>query len=152
MKLHRHHAKSLLAASPRAGTRVRVFPKQGFTLIEVLVTLLLIGIVLPAMMHGVTLAMSAADAARHRNDATQLARSQLTQLVAGSQWSNSNNLSGDFSPDWPGYQWKATVQPWDQDTSGMSIQQIDLTITWQDNGRPQSLTLTTLAYQRGQTQ
>ncbi|MGD0464132.1 MAG: prepilin-type N-terminal cleavage/methylation domain-containing protein [Tepidisphaeraceae bacterium] len=124
----------------------------GFTLIEVLVTLLLIGIVLPAMMHGVTLAMAAGDGARHRNDATQLGKSQLAQIVAGTQWNNTPNLSGDFSPDWPGYQWKAAVQPWNQDTSGMGIQQIDLTVSWQERGRTETLTLTTLAYQRGQTQ
>jgi prepilin-type N-terminal cleavage/methylation domain-containing protein len=124
----------------------------GFTLVEVLVTLLLIGIVLPAIMHGVTLAMAAGDGARHRNDATQLAKSQLAQLVAGTQWSNTSNLSGDFSPDWPGYQWKAVVQPWDQDTSGMGIQQIDLTVSWQERGRTETLVLSTLAYQREQTQ
>jgi prepilin-type N-terminal cleavage/methylation domain-containing protein len=126
--------------------------RTGFTLVEVLVTLLLIGIVLPAIMHGITLAMAAGDAARHRNDAAQLAKSQLAQLVAGTQWANTTNLSGDFSPDWPGYQWKAVVQPWNQDTSGMGIQQIDLTVNWQERGRGESLTLTTLAYQRGQTQ
>jgi prepilin-type N-terminal cleavage/methylation domain-containing protein len=125
--------------------------KRGFTLIEVLVTLLLIGIVLPAIMHGVTLAMAAGDSARHRNEATELASSQLAQIVAGSQWVNATSLSGDFSPDWPGYQWTATVQPWDQDTSGMGINQIDLTVTWQERGQQQSLTLTTLAYPRGQS-
>ncbi|HEY1922425.1 MAG TPA: prepilin-type N-terminal cleavage/methylation domain-containing protein [Tepidisphaeraceae bacterium] len=126
--------------------------RTGFTLIEVLVTLLLIGIVLPTTMHGVTLAMHAGDAARHRNDAVQLAKSELTQIVTGTQWSSTANLSGDFSPDWPGYQWKATVTPWDQDTSGMGLQQIDLTVTWQEQGGPESLTLSTLAYQRSQTQ
>ncbi|HEX4053970.1 MAG TPA: prepilin-type N-terminal cleavage/methylation domain-containing protein [Tepidisphaeraceae bacterium] len=125
--------------------------RRGFTLIEVLVTLVLIGIVLPAIMHGVTVAMAAGDSARHRNEATELAKSELAQIIAGSQWSNATNLSGDFSPDWPGYQWKATVYPWDQDTSGMGIQQIDLTVTWQERGHPESLTLTTLAYPRGQT-
>jgi prepilin-type N-terminal cleavage/methylation domain-containing protein len=146
-----HNSSQLLAASP--ATRVVARNRRaGFTLIEVLVTLLLIGIVLPAMMHGITLAMHAGDAARHRNDATQLAKSQLAQLVSGTQWASTTNLSGDFSPDWPGYQWKATVQPWDQDTTGMSIQQIDLTVSWQERGGTESLTLTTLAYQRSQTQ
>jgi hypothetical protein len=98
------------------------------------------------MMHGITLAMHAGD------DAIQLAKSELAQLVSGTQWSTSTNLSGDFSPDWPGYQWKATVQAWDQDTSGMGIQQIDLTVTWQERGGTESLALTTLAYQRSQTQ
>jgi prepilin-type N-terminal cleavage/methylation domain-containing protein len=124
--------------------------RNGFTLIEVLVTLLLIGIVLPAIMHGVTLAMAAGDAARHRNEATELAKSQLAQIIAGSQWVNSTSLAGNFAPDWPGYQWTATAEPWDQDTSGMGIEQIDLTVTWQEHGQRQSLKLSTLAYPRGQ--
>jgi prepilin-type N-terminal cleavage/methylation domain-containing protein len=134
-----------------AGRAMKRIHRRGFTLIEVLVTLLLIGIVLPAIMHGITLAMVAGDAARHRSDAAQLAISEMAQLVAGTQWSNTTNLSGNFSPDWPTYSWKATVQPWDQDTSGMGIQQIDLTVNWLERGREESLTLTTLAYVKGQT-
>jgi len=124
--------------------------KAGFTLVEVLVTLLLIGIVLPAIMHGLTLAMAAGDAARHRNEATELAKSQLAQIISASQWVNTPSLSGSFAPDWPDYQWTATTQPWDQDTSGMGINQIQLTVTWQEHGRQQTLTLSTLAYPRGQ--
>jgi hypothetical protein len=96
--------------------------------------------------------MHAGDAARHRNDAIQLAKSQLVQIVAEIQSATATNLSGDFSPDWPGYQWKATVQPWNQDTSGMGIQEIDLTVSWQERGGAETLTLTSLAYQRTQTQ
>jgi prepilin-type N-terminal cleavage/methylation domain-containing protein len=124
--------------------------KSGFTLIEVLVTLLLIGIVMPAIMHAITISSAAAGAARHRNEAVELAKSQLATIIAGTQWQSTTNLSGDFSPDWPDYQWRATVTPWNLDTSGMGIQQIDLTVSWTDRGHPQSLTLTTLAYLRGQ--
>jgi prepilin-type N-terminal cleavage/methylation domain-containing protein len=121
---------------------------SGFTLVEVLVTLLLIGIVIPAIMNAITTATAAGGSARTRNDAAQLAKSQMALLLAGTQWQTSTNLSGDFSPDWPQYHWKAEVQPWNQDTSGMGIEQIDLTITWLDRGRQQSMLLTSVAYPR----
>ena len=121
---------------------------RGFTLIEVLVTLLLIGIVIPAIMHAITAAMTAGASAHNRNDAAQLAKSQMALLLAGTQWQTSTSLSGDFSPDWPQYHWQAEVQPWNQDTSGMGIEQIDLTISWMDRGRTESMLLTSLAYPR----
>jgi prepilin-type N-terminal cleavage/methylation domain-containing protein len=123
---------------------------RGFTLIEVLVTLLLIGITLPAIMHAITMGEAAAYSAQRRNQATQLASSQMAQIVSGQQWS-SGTLSGSFAPDWPDFDWKATVTPWNQDTSGMGLQQIDLTVSWTDSGRPNSITISTLAYQKGQT-
>jgi len=121
---------------------------RGFTLIEVLVTLLLIGIVIPAIMHAITAATAAGGSAHNRNDAAQLAKSQMALLLAGTQWQTSTSLSGDFSPDWPQYHWQAQVQPWNQDTSGMGIEQIDLTVSWVDRGRQQSMVLTSLAYPR----
>jgi prepilin-type N-terminal cleavage/methylation domain-containing protein len=125
--------------------------KKGFTLIEVLVTLLLIGIVIPALMHVVTIAATAGREAADRNQAAELAKSQLAVIVAGTQWQSSNNLSGDFSPDWPGYAWKATVQPWNLDTSGMGINEIDLTVSWLERGHERDVTLSSLAYPRTTT-
>ena len=124
--------------------------KSGFTLIEILVTLLLIGIVIPALMHVITISATAARDAANRNQAAELAKSQLALVVAGGQWQNGNGLSGDFSPDFADYQWSATVQPWAQDTSGMGINEIDLTVSWTQRGQKQSLELSTLAYPRQQ--
>ena len=124
--------------------------KSGFTLIEILVTLLLIGIVIPALMHVITIAGAAGRDAANRNQAAVLAKSQLALVLAGGQWQNGSNLSGDFSPDFPGYQWSATAQPWTQDTSGMGINEIDLTVTWTQRGQKQTVVLSTLAYQRQQ--
>ncbi len=117
---------------------------HAFTLIEVLATLLLMAIVLPAVMQGVTLATGAGSAARWRTEAAGLAKSKLSEIIATDQW-QQGNLSGDFNPDWPGFQWQATVQPWPGDTNGTGLQQVDLTVTWTERGRSESLTLTTLA-------
>ena len=54
--------------------------RAGFTLIEVLAALVLIGVVLPVAMKGVSIAMQAASHARHTGEAVELARHKLTEL------------------------------------------------------------------------
>ncbi|MGD1278170.1 MAG: prepilin-type N-terminal cleavage/methylation domain-containing protein [Tepidisphaeraceae bacterium] len=124
--------------------------RRGFTLIEVLATLMLLAIVFPVMMQGITVAGSVADAARRRTEATGLAQSKLAEIVANGQW-QQGNLSGDFGSDWPAYRWEATVQPWTLDNTSQSLQQIDLRVVWTARGRENSVTVTTLAYVRGQS-
>jgi len=111
---------------------------------------MLLAIVFPVMMQGITVAGSVADAARRRTEATGLAQSKLAEIVANGQW-QQGNLSGDFGSDWPAYRWEATVQPWALDNTSQSLQQIDLRVVWTARGRENSVTVTTLAYVRGQS-
>src|SRR5688500_7535196 len=55
---------------------------RGFTLAEVLATLVLVGLVLPAVMKGISLALAASDDARRRVEAVGLAENKLTELTA----------------------------------------------------------------------
>ncbi len=120
---------------------------RGFTLIEVLAALLLIAIVLPVVMKGVTLAGAAASDARRRTEAAGLAESKLNEIVATGQWQGAGALNGDFGTDWPDYRWEATVQPWAGDSTSSSIQQIDLRVIWIARGHEDSLALSTLRIQ-----
>jgi prepilin-type N-terminal cleavage/methylation domain-containing protein len=123
--------------------------RGGFTLVEVLVTLMFLAICLPAIMGGISLATKVGAQTVHRTDAAQLAQSKLSEIISSDEW-ESGNLSGDFGADWPNYHWQADVQPWAADTTSAGIQQIDLNVYWTDQGRQQSVTLTTLAYARSQ--
>lgn len=130
------------ARTPRARS-IRSGRRHGFTLIEVLATLLLIGIVLPVIMQGFSIATRVGSAAKRRTEAGALADAKLTELVATAQW-QSGIMSGDFNPDWPAYQWSAQVQPW----SDSGVDELDLTVTWTGrNGQPDSLTVSTLVYE-----
>lgn len=120
--------------------------RRGFTLIEVLVTLMLIGIVLPTVMHGLALSGAAADSARHRTEAAGLAQSQLALILAGQTWQNGNQ-SGVFT-DWPDYSWQMSAAPWSGDTIGVGLQEIDMKVSWSERNHPTSITLSTLAYPR----
>ena len=119
----------------------------GFTLIEVLAAMLLIGIVLPVVMQGVMAATRAGSDAHRRTEAATLAQSKLQELTVTGQW-DGGTLSGDFGADWPAYRWQATVADWANDAQGVGMQQVDVSVTWTDRGRPASLTVSGLAYVR----
>jgi prepilin-type N-terminal cleavage/methylation domain-containing protein len=121
--------------------------RRGFTLIEVLATLLVMSIVIPTVMQGIAIADRAADSARRRTEASGLAQMELATILATESWQNGSQ-SGDFNPDWPGYQWSSQVAAWPGDTVGAGLQEIDLTVSWTVGGRKSSLTLCSLAYAR----
>src|SRR5579862_2433153 len=112
---------------------------SGFTLVEVLATVVLMAIVLPVAMRGIGLATKVAGVAEHRAVAAQLAQSKLHELLATSGW-QSGTLNGDFSPDQPAYKWRAEMQAWD----GSSIEEFDVHVLWTVNGREEQVTLSTL--------
>ena len=123
-------------------------PRRGFTLIEALVTLLLIGIVLPAIMHAITISLAAGSAARTRNQAAELARSQLAQIMLEmSQGQSAGDSAGDFSEQgFPNFKWQSTVTPFSLDTSGMNMQEVHLSVTWPEHSHQESMMLSSLAY------
>jgi prepilin-type N-terminal cleavage/methylation domain-containing protein len=123
--------------------------RGGFTLVEVLVTLMFLAISLPAIMEGISLATKVGSQTVHRTEAAGLAQSKLAEIVSSEEW-ESGNLSGDFGADWPSYRWQADVQPWAEDTTSAGIQQIDVNVYWTEQGREQSIVLSTLAYARSQ--
>jgi prepilin-type N-terminal cleavage/methylation domain-containing protein len=141
-------ASSILARSSVPYSLFPV-PSPGFTLIEVLVTLLLIAIVIPTVMKGMTLGGKTADQARHRNEAVELAEGELGTILSSQSWQNGSQ-SGDFNPNWPGYTWESSVAAWPGDTAGAGLQEIDLTVKWTEGSQPASIVLSSLAYARVQ--
>lgn len=103
---------------------------------EVLATLVLIGLVLPAVMQGVSLALFVEDDARRRTEAAALAELKLNELVADESLASA--ASGDFGTDWPAYRWRSSQ------TSGPdSMTELSVEVWWTDRGEEKSFTLTT---------
>ena len=136
------------ACSPQSAIGNRQSAIHGFTLIEVLVTLLLIGLVIPAIMRAIITAALAGGTALHRNDAAALANSQLASLILAVSQGQTPPTSGEIDQGSIQYYWQATVAPWNQDTTSMGIQDIDLTMKWSAGGHAESMTLSSLAYNR----
>ena len=112
----------------------------GFTLVEVLATLVLLGIVVPVAMRGVSMALAAASTARRTAEAASLAQAKLNELIIDGTWQTSGT-TGDFSPDHPEYRWTCANAARDYGTY-----EVALTVTWTQRGRERSLSLTTLVY------
>ena len=120
-------------------SRIRYRRRNAFTLVEVLATLVLIGIVIPVAMQGVSVAMSAASNARRTAEAASLGEAQLNRLVASHDW-QFGVVSGDFTPHHPDYKWSVETYPRD-----FAVTEIILHVTWLDRGRERSLAVSTFA-------
>lgn len=136
MKLIDRRLRHRVTRSPRRARRTR-----GFTLVEVLATLVLLGIVLPVAMRGVSMAMAAAANARRTAEATMLAEAKLNELVADGTWA-SGSLAGDFAPDKPEYQWSCLTS-----TRDYGLTEVAIRVTWTSRGQVRELIVATLASQ-----
>ena len=114
---------------------------QGFTLVEIMATLVLIAIILPVAMKGISLALRTSDDARARMEATSLAETKLSELVATGDW-RSNELAGDFGAEWPDYSWSAEVMDWE----GAVLQQVTVRVEWTRRSQDRAVALSTLVY------
>jgi general secretion pathway protein I len=113
----------------------------GFTFIELLATMVFLGIIMPVAMRSIGLCTRLGGQSRRQIEAASLARTKLTEMTSSSDWSTGEE-SGDFGTDWPGYRWTAAVSSW----SDSVVSQLDVTVTWQSQGRERSVTLSTLVY------
>jgi len=112
----------------------------GFTFIELLATVVLLGIIMPVAMQTISICTRLAGQSRKEMEAASLASIKLTELVASGDW-ESGARSGEFT-DWPGYRWTVDVFNWTQST----VRQLDVTVHWQSQGQERELVLSTLVY------
>ncbi|MBI1371549.1 MAG: prepilin-type N-terminal cleavage/methylation domain-containing protein [Phycisphaera sp.] len=142
---------------PHPGERGSARRARGFTFVEVLAAMLLMAIVLPVAMRGITLALRAESDAADRTEALMLAQSKLAELVATGDWQDGS-LEGAFdetpsgesmhatdasaADDGPAgrFTWSAQVEDW----LDSRVSQLAVTVTWPSRGAERSVTLTTL--------
>jgi len=113
----------------------------GFTFIELLATVVLIAVIMPVAMRCIALCTRLGGNARRQIEAVSLANTQLTELITSGDW-ETGEKRGDFGSDWPQYEWQADVTNW---TESM-VRQLDVTVSWQSQGREHTVTLSTLVY------
>lgn len=117
--------------------------KSGaFTLVEILVTLVFMGVVLPAVVSALLIANRASVAADRAAVATQLAQNEMSELLVDDAWASSAS-SGDFGPDYPGYTWRLAQRNW----TDAAMTELTVEVKFQVQGRDQSVKLATLATQ-----
>jgi prepilin-type N-terminal cleavage/methylation domain-containing protein len=119
--------------------------RRAFTLVEVLAALLLIAIVLPVVMRGISAGTSSASLTRRRTEASSLAQSKLAEIMATEQW-RDGALNGTFTlaetENAADYSWRAELQQWSEE----NVKQLDLYVTWTTGKGEQNVMLSTLIY------
>jgi type II secretory pathway pseudopilin PulG len=105
---------------------------------EVLVTMVLMGIVLPIVLQAVSVARSAATTARRTSEAATLAQSKLNEMLASGDITMFG-MSGDFGQEWQAYQWSCQTV-----TDTLGFTQVTVTVTWRERGQQRTYNLSTL--------
>lgn len=112
--------------------------KNGFTLIELMVALALLGIILIALTNATVVAIRHNAYIEHRKVALELAQSKLNELTSlPSEQLNSGEENKTISPITYGISWAVTT------TSSPSGKDIKITASWQEMGKNHSIILNT---------
>jgi len=115
---------------------------HGFTLIEVLVAVVIVGVVLPIAMRGISLATTVANLTHQRATAATLARQKLDELVTTKDY-KSSALEGDYGDDAPEFAWHVTLDDWSDSTLSL----LTVRVTWTWRYAEQSVSMSTLVPQ-----
>lgn len=118
----------------------KLYSKNGFTLVEILATFVLIAIILPVAMEGISLSTRMASESRRKIEAGTLAEKKLTEITITRDWINGDQ-SGDFGNEYPEFKWRYKVSEWGKEEL---IRQIDLYVEWAAIKETHSVSVTTL--------
>ena len=119
--------------------------RRGFTLLEALIAIVLVAVVLPVGIAGISGAAHAAGQVRRNDLARRLAEGKLNQLVVTGEWQTSAT-SGDFDPatdgdDAAGFHWQLTSTAWRDPT----VHDLRLAVTWDPVSDAHTVAVETLA-------
>jgi prepilin-type N-terminal cleavage/methylation domain-containing protein len=117
----------------------RVHHQQGFTLLEVLVAALIMGIAVAGLLQGLSTSTRNAARLSQYDRATLLARQKMDELLVASEIRRGQPLTGTFDPALAGgapIGWTAVVQPFETAPGAgpgqWVVDRIQLEIWWMD--------------------
>ena len=125
-----------------SGAKTNFKSRTGFTLIELLATFVLIAIIIPVAMRGISLSTRIASHSKKQIEAISLAETKLTEFLITEDWLDGDQ-SGDFGEEWPEYRWNLVIEDWEEEETS---QQLALSVEWSESGLGRSVTLTTIVY------
>jgi prepilin-type N-terminal cleavage/methylation domain-containing protein len=117
--------------------------ERGFTLVEILATFVLIAVILPVVMEGLSLSMKLGSKSKRQIEAGALAETKLTELLLSGDYDDGDQ-SGEFDTEDINYKWSLEVEDWEEEDS---MQQLTMTVDWTNGSEiNHSVSLTTLVY------
>ena len=118
--------------------------RGAFTLIEALAAILLMALILPTALTGVSQALRVSGALQRQHIALELAETKMAELLSDGSWQNSAQ-SGAFDKALFGelsvaYKWTLEVDAWRDAT----VRHVRVTVSWSDSEHDQ-ISIETLA-------
>lgn len=119
-------------------------PERGFTLLEILVALVIVGLALGTLFHGVGAGVTAMSFADQQRTALLAGQSMLEQL--GNNREVADDTTEGVLPS--GQSWRLAISPLPVDRQGPPAPLVGhlvrLTVSWQQDGRSSEVELRTL--------
>ncbi len=117
---------------------MRARARAGFTLLEVLVAVAILGLVVLGVTGLVVQGVRGLRIADERHAAMELAEQKLTELTLTSDLSPGAE-EGDYGENWPDHRWQAEVA----ETDVPDLYRVTVTVLWDSGGVERSLELQT---------
>lgn len=120
----------------------------GFTLLEVLVALVILGVALVGLLSAQSAAVRLRSQAEELTLATFLLERQMTEMEMG-DFPEIGKKEGDFGDDYPGYAWQITVSetPFSAPPQ-VRVREVRVAVLWSAGPRPERLELVRYMIQR----
>jgi prepilin-type N-terminal cleavage/methylation domain-containing protein len=96
---------------PRRGSPERA-DKRAFSLIEVMIAILILGIAMVGFVNGITTALSSHKDSEVQTIGVLLASGRMEKIRTDGELEDGES-DGDWGDDYPNYQWKQTTSPTD---------------------------------------
>jgi prepilin-type N-terminal cleavage/methylation domain-containing protein len=124
--------------------------RRGFTLIEAITTVIVVGIIMVVVWQALSVLVRAAGAVKQKAEASEVAERHLEESIALGTWLNSGDSgvdppnNDDTLP--PTYHWTVTTSDYDEVNMTTDLHLVTCEVTWQARGQEHSLSLSTVMY------
>ncbi len=115
----------------------------GFTLLEVMVALALMGIALVAILRSLAMSVDVSNESKNISIATLLAKGKMAELESLG-FPDVGEASGDFGEESPGFRWERRVS----ETGVEDLRKVVVRVLWQGDGNDKKVELVTLISKR----
>lgn len=115
----------------------------GFTLAEVLASLLFMAIVIPAAVEALHIASLAGTVAERKGEAARVAQRLLAESMVTTNWQQSAQ-SGTLVEGWRQFRWTLSNEPWNQDPNQNVMRLLSVEVVFTAQNRDYSVRMSTL--------
>ena len=129
--------------------RSRSAEENGFTLVEILVTLAILGAVLPALLHAFASAARNQGLSDNSTTALYLLKFRMAEIEM-TGYPDVGEETGEFGNN-TRYRWSSVVEDIESEEVE-NVRQVQVTVTWQHRNRERSMSMNTYIADRQKSQ